>query len=420
MRERSRSPAGGGEDLEIRRLIFEREQARLAKDFASADSLRDRLGELGVTLFDKTNTWKSADGRTGRIPTFSEIEAGTTAEAIGDPQPELDDSEEGHIKKMVQQREQARAAKDFAASDRIRDELKAMGVELFDKEKMWRSKTGASGCIIGYRSSGGPTDIEITTLVAQREKARQSSDFSTADMIRDELKKGGVEIDDKHKVWRANDGRSSAVPSWAAMAGPEVPVQVAAPAARGRVSVGPGYAPPPPPLGVRTGVSEAVLREEILRAASAAARNPATAAGSLQQLANLVRGGAPPPPPQAFPVAHAPPMRATVASARVQPSRMAAPVAEARSPEFLDAVSFLKDCQAGGRGANTNEISWVVEVREKCRQNKDFASSDELRDLLRSTVGVELHEKEKRWEASDGRQGDIPLWSSMAPPGRSI
>jgi cysteinyl-tRNA synthetase len=63
-RQRSRSPARGVADTgvdtaEILRLIFEREQARLAKDWGSADSLRERLSAIGVSIFDKTNSWKT-------------------------------------------------------------------------------------------------------------------------------------------------------------------------------------------------------------------------------------------------------------------------------------------------------------------------------------------------------------------------
>merc|ERR1712008_252123 len=121
------------------------------------------------------------------------------------------------IKTLIQQREQARANKDFTRSDDIREELKAMGVEVFDKEKMWRATSGASGVILGYHARGGPTDLEITTLVVQREKVRQSKDFSTSDMIRDELRAAGVEIYDKEKIWKASDGRQGPLPSWQAV-----------------------------------------------------------------------------------------------------------------------------------------------------------------------------------------------------------
>jgi len=80
-RDRSRSPHGGADD-EVFGLIVQREQARQAKDFGTADHLRERLTQLGVTLFDKTNQWRTADGRSGRIPSFNEIEGGVTGDSL--------------------------------------------------------------------------------------------------------------------------------------------------------------------------------------------------------------------------------------------------------------------------------------------------------------------------------------------------
>jgi hypothetical protein len=139
---------------------------------------------------------------------------------------------------LVQQREQARAQKDFARSDEVRDELKALGVEVFDKEKMWRAKNGLAGCIIGFSAEGVATDLEITTLVVQREKARQSSDFGTADMVRMELRAAGVEIYDKEKVWKVADGRQGPVPSWTQIqaGGDNVLVQMQAQQQQGMLS----------------------------------------------------------------------------------------------------------------------------------------------------------------------------------------
>merc|ERR1719410_1194103 len=61
---------------EVARLIATREQARLQKDWTLADTLRTQLSTMGITLYDKTQSWKSNDGRSGRIPTFNEIDGG--------------------------------------------------------------------------------------------------------------------------------------------------------------------------------------------------------------------------------------------------------------------------------------------------------------------------------------------------------
>merc|ERR1711862_41820 len=109
--------------------------------------------------------------------------------------------------------ERARVKKDWATSDKIRDQLRERGVELWDKNKIWRRKSGHAGIIVGYLSEG-PSDNEIATLVVQREKARQASDYRTSDIIREELKKYGVEIYDKDKVWKSRNGKHGKVPTF--------------------------------------------------------------------------------------------------------------------------------------------------------------------------------------------------------------
>lgn len=422
-RDRSRSPRAAAAALssneDIYNLIVQREQARLAKDWAMADSLRDSLNASGVTLFDKTQTWKAADGRSGRIPTFNEIEAGASAEslALGQTIPlsggEMAGAElsatEVQIKSLIQAREQARASKDFAQSDSLRDQLKAMGVEIFDKDKMWRAKSGESGCIIGYRGQGGATDLEINTLVVQREKARQSSDFATADKIRQELKQFGVDILDKEKIWRSTDGRQGPVPSWTAIQGGVDPAQaqqmMQAPVIGGAYvqspyGVVPGVHAQAHSMGM-VGGQDAALRNQIIQAALAAAQNPAAAGRTLQLLQQATGQPIMPQPMYGMQAA--------------RPTAIPQPTAGGRvAPEAQEGINFISQCKAAGRPVADAEIEWLVGTREKLRQNKDFSSADSLRQALRSQLGVELYEKEKRWVSQDGRQGQIPLWDRLA------
>ena len=127
---------------------------------------------------------------------------------------------DAEILAQVAQREQARAGKDWELADRIRDEMRAKGVEVHDREKTWRTNNGRRG-IIGSNAisqmntngaySGGVqmTDDEITSLVTQREKARQARDYTTADQIREQLQSQGVKLFDKEKVWRRDHGRKT-------------------------------------------------------------------------------------------------------------------------------------------------------------------------------------------------------------------
>lgn len=363
---------GFGDD-DIMPLIVQREQARMVKDFASADSLRDQLGAAGVTLHDKTQTWKASDGRTGRIPTFQEIEQGEIGQApAGFVQPP-GDSDVAHIKHLVKLREAARAEKDWAQSDRIREDLRALGVELQDKDKVWKSQGGQMGIIVGYRGDAGPSDHEIEVLVAFREKARQNNDYKTSDMVRDELRACGIDLNDKLKVWRSAEGRQGPIPTWQNFqpAVPMAPVAALRPPA--------GFAAPD-------------IRQQVVQAALQAASNPITAARTLQLLQTA--GGAPSMPPPR-PVAVPRPAGAAM-----------------RSPEAAEAAALARRIQAQKRPPMEAEVDALVTLREKARKAKDFAGSDELRGLLRG-VGIELQDQEKRWTTTDGRSGAIPLWSAL-------
>lgn len=429
-RDHSRTPRGNGANAgteDIMRLVVQREQARLQKDFSQADSFRDRLGAMGVSLFDKTNSWKAADGRTGRIPTFSEVENGAgSADAVISmmedkvqiqPPAYSMDSEEGQIKSLVRQREESRSTKDFGRSDQIREELKGMGVDIYDKDKIWKSKSGHCGVVIGYNAGGGsgpsPTDMEIHTLVEQREKARQTSDWKMGDMIRDELKQWGVDIFDKDKVWRCSDGRNGPVPQWAQ----------------------PGVTPmmgggPMVPVGYQMQASvPAHHLNQIIAACVANAQNPATSARTMallqqaaqppghysgQQYGGGQHYGAPPPPHHgggqnygALP----PPPRAPQRQPQ-KPSSGGTSRKDA-NPDMNDALKFCKECQASSRPVQDHEIMWLVGVREKMRRDKDYAGSDSLRQTFRVSLGLELFEKEKSWSMTDGRRGEIPSWQTL-------
>eukprot|EP00933_Yihiella_yeosuensis_P024973 TRINITY_DN1935_c0_g1_i1.p1 TRINITY_DN1935_c0_g1~~TRINITY_DN1935_c0_g1_i1.p1 ORF type:complete len:404 (+),score=109.09 TRINITY_DN1935_c0_g1_i1:77-1288(+) len=399
-RARSRSPRGGVQVTmdEIVRLVVSREQARLQKDFTMADQYRESLQAVGVTLYDKTRQWKSSDGRSGRIPTFNEIEAGQTAETLiaqqqeSMPSAEAPEGSEAQIKYLIQQREQARANKDFAQSDSIRDNLKGMGVELFDKDKLWKCPSlGLQGAIIGFRSGGhqGPTDMEISTLVVQREKARQANDYALSDKIRDELRAHGVEIRDKDKIWKAADGRQGPVPNW--------------------MQIGGGVQPQMPQMGYQQqmmapqqqfqGRGGGGVQDQLMQAAMAASQNPATAARTLQLIQQASGGGAQ--------------MQRPMGQPRTTQSFGGGCGGGVAGGELQQALGTIQQCQSQGRSPADYEITWLVQVREKLRQSKDFSSADALRNALRP-LGIELYEKEKRWTCNDGRQGMIPAWNQLA------
>lgn len=396
-RARSRSPRQAQlSSKEIARLIFAREQARLAKDWNQADNLRSQLQEGGVLLYDKTRLWKCSDGRSGRIPSFDEVEAGQVEPVYEDAKEEVDGSKE-EIQSLVLQREQARGSKDFQQADAIRSQLQDLGVELLDKEKLWKCPSrGMQGIITGFRSNE-LSDVEVHTLVMQREKARMGNDYDLSDMIRDELKSRGVTIEDKQKVWQCTDGRRGAVPSWAQITG-EVPN--AMPDVRPIPAHMPRSGIPQAPMARQP--ARPSIEDELVSLAVAAARHPDTASRALQALRQVFAGGA-----ATAPMAVAQP--ALPAAPRIQKAPSSRPEGHPDFNKAMQAIRRIKD----GHGVSDEEIEWLVATRERFRMTKDYGNSDGLRKELLS-VGIELLEKEKRWTFEDGRSGNIPLWSDIA------
>eukprot|EP00933_Yihiella_yeosuensis_P043016 TRINITY_DN37718_c0_g1_i1.p1 TRINITY_DN37718_c0_g1~~TRINITY_DN37718_c0_g1_i1.p1 ORF type:complete len:365 (+),score=68.21 TRINITY_DN37718_c0_g1_i1:93-1187(+) len=185
-------------DMEIQDRIQQREEARRSKDFGRADSIRDELRSLGVEVNDKESLWRTSSGR-GCTFSGAPLPAGGSFTPVDE------------IKRLINERERLRASQDFVNADEVRRQLSAMGVEVFDNEKRWRASDGTTGAIIagGHEVSNcSLTDYEIITRVRQREDARAQKDFGTADSIRDELRRNGVDLVDKDKTWISTDGRS--------------------------------------------------------------------------------------------------------------------------------------------------------------------------------------------------------------------
>jgi cysteinyl-tRNA synthetase len=100
---------------------------------------------------------------------------------------------------MVAIRSQARAAKDFATADRVRDELAQLGITLEDR------KEGT-----GWRMASDDTETLLAgvmeLLIELRSQARKNKDFAMADQIRDQLTAAGITLEDRkgETVWRVD------------------------------------------------------------------------------------------------------------------------------------------------------------------------------------------------------------------------
>merc|ERR1711865_10810 len=197
-------------DAELDVLLADRCAARMRKDFATSDRLRDELRANGMQIMDKEGIWKGADGRSGPL---NGTVTGTTVPAMSRhmapaPAPQaLAVAPAGDVGALIEQREQHRFAKEWAAADAIRDTLKIEHrVTISDDHRTWRSEEGFVGLVVREGSSQ-LAGAQICTMLEAREDARKAHDWARADEIRDLLKRYNVNLEDTGRTWSTNDGR---------------------------------------------------------------------------------------------------------------------------------------------------------------------------------------------------------------------
>jgi cysteinyl-tRNA synthetase len=96
-------------------VIDLRAAARKNKNFAVADKIRDALAPLGIVLEDRAGGTDWTQSTTGEASSA----AGRSADGL--------------MQLLIQLRAGARAAKDFATADTIRNRLSEIGVTLEDR-----------------------------------------------------------------------------------------------------------------------------------------------------------------------------------------------------------------------------------------------------------------------------------------------
>jgi cysteinyl-tRNA synthetase len=93
-------------------------------------------------------------------------------------------------------------AKDVAIDD-LNRMWRADGVRIF-VAKGRNSKLDYTYAPDAGPSQATMTDEEVAKLLADRQKCRFNYDFDDADLIRSDLWEAGVQIDDKNRLWRAD------------------------------------------------------------------------------------------------------------------------------------------------------------------------------------------------------------------------
>jgi cysteinyl-tRNA synthetase len=184
---------------EIQQLVEERNEARKARDFDTADAIRDELLDQNVMVDDKLCQWavggRFGKGNNGRLPPntpFSKRGAG------GD----LTEEQEAVVTKLLQERSAAQRDKQFGKADRIRDRLQEeFKVRIDDRSREWHVVSEKYANVSPF-----DLDDDVQTLIeekiVQRAVAKLEKDYDTADAIRDELaEKYNVYIDDRLREW---------------------------------------------------------------------------------------------------------------------------------------------------------------------------------------------------------------------------
>jgi len=353
---------------------------------------------MGIELYDKEKEWRSRDGRRGMLFTAGPIEC-TLADEV--------------IQEMIRDREEARRGKDFARADMVRDELRNHGVELDDKEAMWRTAGGRMGTYTGGPQPPVINGETIRQLVAERERLRAAQNFEAADELRRQLSTLGVEIFDNERVWRTRDGQQGVIITGGRedtsiyLSNSDILLRIAQ---REEARAAKNF---PQADAIRDELRQHGV--ELLDNQKAwttsdgrqgtfsgaplqqAAQAPATGLGTGDLIATQSSGGI-----QAQ-------MAAGLAALLVPPSQHRANAASAmaqQAQQFASLPSSPVTQSPSGATFSTASVGALVNGRERARERHDWDAADAIRADMRSH-GIDVWDKEKVWRANDGRTGPI-------------
>ena len=126
--ERAEGDEGEVDVDKVNALIDERAELREARDFDSADAVRDELIDMGVTVLDNDMVWYVGDRPKG----FRE--QCTYTRQAGNEVVEVDVEK---VEELIMERAFLRRNRDFVGADEVRDALTEIGVRVLDREYEW-------------------------------------------------------------------------------------------------------------------------------------------------------------------------------------------------------------------------------------------------------------------------------------------
>lgn len=189
---------------EIRSLIAERAKAKSERLYKKADAIRDDLlDRFDVSIDDKRLEW-SVGGDFGVVQKQKRAFEGFKQAPDSLP---VEDSDE--IQQLVEERDMARADRNFERADQIRDELMERNIYIDDRKRQWRAGSFAEvreSRDAYHRRGGGSISEEdeklIGDLLKKRFEHKKNRKFKSADSIRDRLRdEFQVQIDDRNREW---------------------------------------------------------------------------------------------------------------------------------------------------------------------------------------------------------------------------
>lgn len=223
--------AGDDAEVDVERveeLVGERDSMRRVRNYAKADAIRAELSQMGVIVNDEDLVWE-CDPVAAAVDGQAYIGRGSRS-YTRDPSclAELDEDFVAKVEKLIDERQDLRRQRDYAAADATKAELWEMGVSVLDKHHMWyMSKAkGAPRLVNGQvvdvskfgpighdykraapRANAKLDDLEeslltkINTLLGRRLEAKLARNFDEADALREQLFGLGVSINERTKEW---------------------------------------------------------------------------------------------------------------------------------------------------------------------------------------------------------------------------
>jgi cysteinyl-tRNA synthetase len=187
----------------IQAMVDERAQAKSERLYNKADAIRDDLvDQFDVVVDDRRLEW-SVGGDFGSATNNKRDEFVPFAQAPGSPSTE----EHDEIQRIIEQRDVARADRDYGMADQIREELKEKNVFIDDRKRQWSVGSFAEERSDSYLRRGGgqlseEEEQEIVELLQTRFEHKKNRKFKSADEIRDRLQdKFQIQIDDRAREW---------------------------------------------------------------------------------------------------------------------------------------------------------------------------------------------------------------------------